>query len=285
MSDINIYVDRGDPAAYDFAVGDLTTDNTWNDLDLSSIVPAGATAVHISGWIGDDTAGNYILFRENGNSNEYNRAGVTISVANKAVDFNFIVSCDSSRIIEYLTANDTYTNINITVNGWIIPLSASDLTEFSADSSPTIDDLLYVINDPSGTPVDRKVTIQNTLKLAPHWVDRGDPSAFDWEVGDLTTDGNYHDLDLSSIVPSGATLVRLRVVLNDTAGNSVTFRENGNSNAHNNGDLFCQVSGKTITGQFVIPCDSNRVIEYRATNTSFTTLSILVAGWYIDTVN
>jgi len=34
------FVDRGDPAAVDFDETDLTMDNTWRDLDLSSLVCA-----------------------------------------------------------------------------------------------------------------------------------------------------------------------------------------------------------------------------------------------------
>jgi len=40
------------------------------------------------------------------------------------------------------------------------------LTALTADTSPTTDDLLYVVNDPSGTPGSRKVTIANVLALS-----------------------------------------------------------------------------------------------------------------------
>ena len=59
------YVDRGDPSSWDFQEGDLTTDNTWRDLDLSSIVPSGAVAVHLYVLIKDDTANKNIKFRKN----------------------------------------------------------------------------------------------------------------------------------------------------------------------------------------------------------------------------
>lgn len=40
-------------------------------------------------------------------------------------------------------------------------MADSKLIDLTADATPTGDDLLYVLNDPAGTPVDRKVTITN----------------------------------------------------------------------------------------------------------------------------
>ena len=35
----------------------------------------------------------------------------------------------------------------------------------TADASPTVDDLIYTVNDPGGTPAGRKVTLQNLYDL------------------------------------------------------------------------------------------------------------------------
>lgn len=114
------------------------------------------------------------------------------------------------------------------------------------------------------------------------FIDRGDPSAFDFVVGDLTTDGNWHDLDLSSIIPVGAQSALLRVsVTDDAANSSIAFRENGNSNVYNDAIVSTQVSGVQIYGEIIVSCDSDGVVEYNATNTTFTTINILVRGWWI----
>lgn len=39
------------------------------------------------------------------------------------------------------------------------------VTEFTEDASPTTDDLVPTINDPAGTPVNRKVTLANVFTL------------------------------------------------------------------------------------------------------------------------
>jgi len=40
----------------------------------------------------------------------------------------------------------------------------------TADATPTTDDLLYVVNDPAGTPTDRKVTLANLSKAVTGYV-------------------------------------------------------------------------------------------------------------------
>ena len=114
------------------------------------------------------------------------------------------------------------------------------------------------------------------------YVDRGDPSSVDFAVGDLTTDGTVHDLDLSSIVPVNASSVLLHVIVKDgTVGNRIRFRKNGNSNMINIGVVRTQAANIDINQDVIIALDANRVIEYDATNTVFTTLEIIVKGWFI----
>lgn len=113
-----IFYDRGDPATLDFDETDLTTDETWRDLDLSSIVPNGARAVVLHVSIVDDAADSYLIFRKNGNSNEWNRSRIRTQVANIAFGTDLIVPCDSNRVIEYFGKNLTFTTIIIVVKGW-----------------------------------------------------------------------------------------------------------------------------------------------------------------------
>jgi hypothetical protein len=112
------HVDRGDPSAVDFAVGSLTTDGGWYDLDLSSIVPANAVAVDLLVEIQDDAVNSGLQLRKNGNSNAINVAIARTQVVNVSNYLNTTIPCDSSRVIEYSASNLTWTTINITVRGW-----------------------------------------------------------------------------------------------------------------------------------------------------------------------
>jgi hypothetical protein len=120
LSGLPVYVDRGDPSAYDVQLGALTTDATYRDLDLSSVVPVGGIAVHISAIFTDDAVGNILAFRENGNSNTYNILIGRTQVADVASYIDGIVRLDANRVIEYYASNTTWTSINILVRGWFI---------------------------------------------------------------------------------------------------------------------------------------------------------------------
>ncbi len=114
------YVDRGDPATNDYGVGDLTTNGTWVDLDLSGIVPAGAKAVNLKLFVVDDAVSSTLQIRKNGNSNEVAGLAVSTQVSGVGI-FGFgSISCDTNRVVEYNAANTTWTTIFITVLGWWI---------------------------------------------------------------------------------------------------------------------------------------------------------------------
>ena len=111
------YIDRGDPLDYDFTKDDFIADAQWHDLDLSSIVPEGATLIHIRVRLSCfDLAG--LQFRKKGNTNIINTAIMKIQVANIFYYEDFLVACDSSRKIQYLSSNVTWNNLDLTIRGW-----------------------------------------------------------------------------------------------------------------------------------------------------------------------
>jgi hypothetical protein len=112
------YVDRGDPAAYDFTLAGLTTDGTYRELDCGAIVPAGAKAIHFLIVIQDNAAGMQFVLRDNANSNPYNTSSIFTQVAGVYMNADFIVACDTDRKLKYFASNTTWTVINILVRGW-----------------------------------------------------------------------------------------------------------------------------------------------------------------------
>ena len=114
------------------------------------------------------------------------------------------------------------------------------------------------------------------------YVNRGeDSNVNDWVVGDLTTDGTYRDLDCSAIVPDGAKAIIFRVALIDDAADSMfAFRKNGAAVVTtNNATVNTYVAGVVARAQLTVPCDVNRVVEYYASNTVWTTINIVIMGW------
>lgn len=115
------YIDRGDPAAFDFVKIDFTRDGAWHDLDLSSIVPAGAKAVNIRLEYNEFLASKHMQFRKNGNSNSKNVLIFKTSTVLGTRHNSGIVACDDDRIIEYKAdASATWMTLNLTVLGWIL---------------------------------------------------------------------------------------------------------------------------------------------------------------------
>ena len=118
------------------------------------------------------------------------------------------------------------------------------------------------------------------------YVDRGDPSAWDFDVTDFTADNTWRTFDLSSIVPSGAIAVHLMIYLRDDVANSeFLFRKNGNSNPHNAGRINTQVADIDIRQDIIVTCDANRVLQYKAQtgggSAGFTYVFVIIRGWWI----
>lgn len=111
--------------------------------------------------------------------------------------------------------------------------------------------------------------------------DRGDPTAYDFLIADFTTDGNWHDLDLSAIVPKGVKLVHFTVIVGDDSSNKyIYFRKNGNANAYNANQAKTIVANIYTPYDFFCVCDNNRVIEYMASNTTWSSIALIVRGWF-----
>ena len=114
------YVDRGDPAAYDFTLNDFTTDETWRELDLSGIVPAGASLVHLKVRILDGAADSLFRLRRKGNSNTISALVLITQVVDISMFGEGFIKPDKNNVIEYYGTDLAFTNIDILVKGWFI---------------------------------------------------------------------------------------------------------------------------------------------------------------------
>lgn len=115
------YTDRGDFDGVDFAVGVLTTDAQYHDLDLSGIVGAAVRLVHIQMSVQADRAGAGINLRTKGNTLSYNVFGYLQQVADVRATLEGWVVTDSAGKIQYYATNDTWTYLSISVRGWVEP--------------------------------------------------------------------------------------------------------------------------------------------------------------------
>lgn len=115
---VQMFVDRGDPASYDYAKTDLQIDGAWHDLDLSLLVPAGAKAVLLIGHVEGNAIDWKINFRKKGNSNEINHGDMETIRANVTRHRSLIVAVDENRVIQYNADNEAWTTLSLAVRGW-----------------------------------------------------------------------------------------------------------------------------------------------------------------------
>lgn len=113
------YTDRGDPTSWDFSKTDFSTDGQWHVLDLSSIVPEGATVVHLKIKAQIAYNNSIIAFCKKGMTNKLNGATLMIRHGNNEYYEERWVACDVDRKIEYWTSNRTWVILDVLVRGWI----------------------------------------------------------------------------------------------------------------------------------------------------------------------
>ncbi len=112
------FIDRGDPGTVDWTAGDFTKDNTWRDLDLSSIVPENAKGVALSVAALCEQIGINVYFRKKGNVNTPNRSRLQTQVGYGTMPADITVACDENRKIQYLMGLATWLSLEVTVKGW-----------------------------------------------------------------------------------------------------------------------------------------------------------------------
>lgn len=113
------------------------------------------------------------------------------------------------------------------------------------------------------------------------YVDRGDPAAVDYIKTDLTIDGAWHILDLSGIIPAAAKGVHLKTRLQSAGvGDRIRYRRYGNTNEINTGSCEALRANALRRRMGVIACNGLQQIEYNADNVAWTTLEIIVRGWW-----
>ena len=114
------------------------------------------------------------------------------------------------------------------------------------------------------------------------FVSRGDPSVVDFDKDDLTSDGGYHDLDLSAIIPKNTKLILLRVKCESSLGTlDLMVRKKGNTNEINSDYNIIAITDVPSYQTLLVVPNNDRVIEYKTTFGTYTVLNITVGGWFV----
>lgn len=104
----------------------------------------------------------------------------------------------------------------------------------------------------------------------------------DFSIVDFTTNGveQVNGLDLSAIVPASAFIVKLKLLVRDDAADSyVRIRRDAVNVTNNiNGRVFVANIDAALVQDVSI--DTDRLLDYLTTNTTFTAIFVTVLGWW-----
>jgi hypothetical protein len=70
------------------------------------------------------------------------------------------------------------------------------------------------------------------------------------------------------------------IVQDNSANKNIKFRKNGNVSNKNVSTVRTIVANQNSQQDIIVSCDSNRIVEYKASNTSWTRIDISVKGWW-----
>jgi hypothetical protein len=283
VADLNSTLKTNYDAAYTHS--GLTTGNPHNvtksDISLGSVENTA-----LSTWAGTTnltTLGTIATGVWNGTDVAIADGGTGQGTAQLAIN---ALSAVSAATNEHVLTKDTATGNAI----FKAATGGSDSEKVKVDAAATAD----YIGATSGAGVIRtNIGLTKTdggdfitLSVAGTFVHRGDPSVTDWnETGSkavLNTNGAWHDLDLSSIVPTGALAVLFSMTIkDDTADAMFALRKKGQTYTIITTKIRTQVANIEFNGLILCACDTNRVVEYVGDNLAFTQIALSVAGWWI----
>jgi len=112
------------------------------------------------------------------------------------------------------------------------------------------------------------------------WVNRGDPASVDFSIagGELTDDGAWHDLDLTTVhIDIANKMVLLRGKISSGGVAEMEIRAKGQTNAENVSYLHPPSGGSAGADMLVIP-DADGIIQYKI-SASATVAELTVAAY------
>jgi microcystin-dependent protein len=243
--------------------GDGST--TFNLPDFRGVVPRG-----FDGGRGFDADGNRVIFSTQTDmlASHTHNANIYISDSGTLSDTRFKSSAggDNGVAVTLATGGAETRGKNIAVGFKIKYRLSTSTTTAIYDSTGTF-------TAPQSAP--------EIITTYGFFHDRGDPASADLTQAEMTTDGNWHDFDMSSIVPDGAKAVVLMVsIMDDVATSQLILRKKGNTNTVSYSGCRTMVANINSTWDLTVPCSTGRVIEYNATAGTWSAISIVVKGWW-----
>lgn len=115
------------------------------------------------------------------------------------------------------------------------------------------------------------------------YVSRGNIPDFDFGVNDLIADSQWHDLDISHIVPSGERLVKVVFAVQAAVNTpGLILRHPGHTNNRNNIRTGNCPPGRCIWESGDVLCNVDGKLKYYLYTGTYNTIHITIRGWWIQ---
>lgn len=116
------------------------------------------------------------------------------------------------------------------------------------------------------------------------FIQRVNPSASDFAIGDFIWDADFYTKDISAVVPVNAKRVLLRLEIRCTVAEAYIMLYPANSTNHKDGQsVRTAVANVTAIGTLVITITTPQTIQYKAKDDGgdITHLELVILGWSV----
>lgn len=114
------------------------------------------------------------------------------------------------------------------------------------------------------------------------FVDRGNPSTWDWNDEDITFDDDYHILDLSDVVPPNAVAVIMQISCkSDISDNYISMRHPSHTNDLNIACVRTKEANTVTAIQVIVYLGGTPEIEIAASAGNWVYIRCAIMGWLI----
>jgi len=289
LQDTNVTVNASYSGASDNSAYCIFTTNTTNAVNVD-LVNVKATITHSA------TDRSYVMAIINQGSGTFNLWNVKITVDTATAHGNLAYAAGIDNITKGGTTNiysadiDVY-NSNGSGHAYGIYLNSGTINIYNVRVDATCSGTENWCRIDSGGTVNNygAISTDGTLENSGtytgggnRYVKRpGNISSYDLTETGMTTDGNWHEWDISSVVPEGARRVHISALFRDDAvGKALGFRKNGDG-SYDPTYRYTQVADADYGCDYIVPVDDAGIIEYYASNTTWTSIDLKIRGWWI----
>ena len=108
-----------------------------------------------------------------------------------------------------------------------------------------------------------------------------DQESYDFTKNDFTTDYQYHDLDLSGIIPNGTIAVILwGAFKGDVAQSEICLAKAGYSGNYLKALFFQPIVNEGSGFSTIVPVSTDLKIKYRISNVNWVYINLQIVGWF-----